>query len=109
MEGSSGGQKGVEGALEGARELHDLREVGVYQTVLDVGDVASAGPDHVRQLLFRQMLALAQDAHVLAERARKMLDKGILCLLYTSGMLLFLGFFLIMANQDIQRFVFGNW
>ena len=26
-----------------------------------------------------------------------------------AGMLLFLGFFLIMANQDIQRFVFGNW
>lgn len=26
-----------------------------------------------------------------------------------AGMALFLGFFLIMANQDIQRFVFGNW
>ncbi len=26
-----------------------------------------------------------------------------------AGMVLFLGFFLVMANQDIQRFVFGNW
>ena len=26
-----------------------------------------------------------------------------------AGMALFLGFFLIMANQDIQRFVLGNW
>ena len=78
MEGSSGGQKGVEGALESPCELHDLREVGVYQAVLDVGDVASAGPYHVRQLLFRQVLAFAQDAHVLAERAREELDKGVL-------------------------------
>lgn len=29
-----------------------------------------------------------------------------LCL---AGMVLFVGFFLIMVNQDIQRFVFGNW
>ena len=26
-----------------------------------------------------------------------------------AGMALFLGFFVIMLNQDIQRFVFGNW
>lgn len=26
-----------------------------------------------------------------------------------AGMVLFLGFFAIMLNQDIQRFVFGNW
>lgn len=26
-----------------------------------------------------------------------------------AGMLLFVGFFFIMLNQDIQRFVFGNW
>ena len=29
--------------------------------------------------------------------------------LSAAGMLLFLGFFLVMANQDIQRYVFGNW
>jgi len=26
-----------------------------------------------------------------------------------AGMALFLGFFVIMLNQDIQRFVLGNW
>ena len=26
-----------------------------------------------------------------------------------AGMVLFIGFFAIMLNQDIQRFVFGNW
>ena len=26
-----------------------------------------------------------------------------------AGMILFLGFFVIMLNQDVQRFVFGNW
>ena len=26
-----------------------------------------------------------------------------------AGMILFLGFFAIMVNQDVQRFVFGNW
>ena len=26
-----------------------------------------------------------------------------------AGMALFVGFFVIMLNQDIQRFVFGNW
>lgn len=27
----------------------------------------------------------------------------------TVGMVLFLGFFLVMVNQDVQRFIFGNW
>lgn len=27
----------------------------------------------------------------------------------TVGMLLFLGLFIVMINQDIQRFIFGNW
>ena len=26
-----------------------------------------------------------------------------------AGMILFLVFFAIMVNQDVQRFVFGNW
>lgn len=29
--------------------------------------------------------------------------------LSAAGMTLFIGFFLVMLNQDIQRFVFGNW
>ena len=29
--------------------------------------------------------------------------------LSAAGMMLFIGFFLIMLNQDIQRFIFGNW
>ena len=29
--------------------------------------------------------------------------------LSAAGMILFLGFFLIMVNQDVQRFIFGNW
>ena len=26
-----------------------------------------------------------------------------------TGMALFIGFFILMLNQDIQRFIFGNW
>ena len=40
---------------------------------------------------------------------RKVVSTRALNYLSAAGMLLFLGFFLIMANQDIQRFVFGNW
>lgn len=40
---------------------------------------------------------------------RKVVSTRAMNYLSAAGMLLFLGFFLIMANQDIQRFVFGNW
>ena len=41
--------------------------------------------------------------------SRRVVSTRALNYLSAAGMLLFLGFFLIMANQDIQRFVFGNW
>lgn len=41
--------------------------------------------------------------------SRKVVSVRALNYLSAAGMLLFLGFFLIMVNQDIQRFVFGNW
>lgn len=40
---------------------------------------------------------------------RKMVSMRTLNYLSAAGMVLFLGFFLVMVNQDIQRFVFGNW
>lgn len=41
--------------------------------------------------------------------SRKVVSPRALNYMSAAGMALFLGFFLIMANQDIQRFVFGNW
>ena len=41
--------------------------------------------------------------------SRKVVSTRALNYLSAAGMALFLCFFLIMANQDIQRFVFGNW
>ncbi len=41
--------------------------------------------------------------------SRKVVSTKALNYLSAAGMVLFLGFFLIMVNQDIQRFVFGNW
>ena len=41
--------------------------------------------------------------------SRKVVSTRALNYMSAAGMALFLGFFLIMANQDIQRFVFGNW
>ena len=40
---------------------------------------------------------------------RKSITRRALNALSAAGMILFIGFFLIMVNQDIQRFVFGNW
>ena len=40
---------------------------------------------------------------------RKNVSMRVLGYLSAAGMILFLGFFLIMVNQDVQRFVFGNW
>lgn len=46
---------------------------------------------------------------VFQKLTRKVVSTRAMNYLSAAGMLLFLGFFLIMANQDIQRFVFGNW
>ena len=40
---------------------------------------------------------------------RKMVSQKAMNYMSLAGMALFLGFFVIMLNQDIQRFVFGNW
>ena len=40
---------------------------------------------------------------------RKSITRTALSALSVAGMALFLGFFVLMLNQDIQRFVFGNW
>lgn len=39
----------------------------------------------------------------------KMVSQKAMNYMSLAGMALFLGFFVIMLNQDIQRFVFGNW
>lgn len=46
---------------------------------------------------------------VFQKLSRKMVSMRALNYLSAAGMVLFLGFFLVMVNQDIQRFVFGNW
>jgi regulator of sigma E protease len=40
---------------------------------------------------------------------RKNITVRALSRLSVTGMVFFMGFFLIMLNQDIQRFIFGNW
>ena len=40
---------------------------------------------------------------------RKMVSQKAMNYMSMAGMALLLGFFVIMLNQDIQRFVFGNW
>lgn len=41
--------------------------------------------------------------------SRRAITARVLSALSAAGMTLFIGFFLLMLNQDIQRFVFGNW
>lgn len=41
--------------------------------------------------------------------SRKVVSLRALGYMSAVGMVLFLGFFLVMVNQDVQRFVFGNW
>lgn len=41
--------------------------------------------------------------------ARRSVSIRVLNYLSTAGLVLFVGFFLVMVNQDVQRFVFGNW
>lgn len=40
---------------------------------------------------------------------KKLVTMRALNYMSTVGMLLFVGLFLVMINQDIQRFIFGNW
>lgn len=41
--------------------------------------------------------------------SRRAVSARVLNYVSMAGMVLFLGFFVIMLNQDIQRFIFGNW
>lgn len=41
--------------------------------------------------------------------SRRVVSIRALNIMSTAGIVLFTGFFLIMLNQDIQRFIFGNW
>ncbi|MEI3323963.1 MAG: hypothetical protein V8R44_01365 [Eggerthellaceae bacterium] len=41
--------------------------------------------------------------------SRKVVSLRALGYMSTVGIVLFTGFFLVMVNQDVQRFVFGNW
>lgn len=41
--------------------------------------------------------------------SKKTVSARVLNYLSFAGMALFIGLFIIMANQDIQRFIFGNW
>lgn len=41
--------------------------------------------------------------------SRRLVTARALNVLSAAGMALFIGFFIFMVNQDIQRFVFGNW
>ena len=40
---------------------------------------------------------------------RKVVSLRAMGYMSTAGIVLFAGFFLVMLNQDVQRFVFGNW
>ena len=41
--------------------------------------------------------------------SRKVVSLRALGYMSTVGIVLFTGFFLVMVNQDVQRFIFGNW
>ena len=41
--------------------------------------------------------------------SRRSVSAKALNYMFMAGMAVFVMFFLVMANQDIQRFVFGNW
>ena len=40
---------------------------------------------------------------------RKIIPVKVLNYLSAAGLILFIGFFVVMLNQDVQRFIFGNW
>ena len=41
--------------------------------------------------------------------SRKVVSLRALGYMSTVGIVLFTGIFLVMVNQDVQRFIFGNW
>lgn len=41
--------------------------------------------------------------------SRKVVSLRALGYMSAAGIVLFTGFFLVMVNQDVQRFIFGNW
>lgn len=46
---------------------------------------------------------------IIQKISRRTLSEKVVGYTSTAGMILFIGFFIIMVNQDVQRFVFGNW
>lgn len=46
---------------------------------------------------------------VVQKITRRNASANVMGYLSLAGMILFMGFFAIMLNQDIQRFIFGNW
>lgn len=72
------GYQRLHGTFERLCEFGQLREVGVDEAVLDVGYVAAAVAHHAGQLRLGEVPAFAQNPHVFAERARKLLHQGIL-------------------------------
>lgn len=46
---------------------------------------------------------------IIQKVSRRQISPRVLNGISMAGMILFLGFFAIMLNQDIQRFIFGNW
>lgn len=46
---------------------------------------------------------------VVQKISKRVVPERVVNYIATAGMVLIFGFFLLMLNQDIQRFVFGNW
>lgn len=46
---------------------------------------------------------------IIQKVSRRQVPARVMGYLSLAGMALFVGFFVIMLNQDVQRFVFGNW
>ncbi len=46
---------------------------------------------------------------VIQKLSRRTLSEKVVGYASMAGLILFIGFFLIMVNQDIQRYIFGNW
>ncbi|WP_251211866.1 site-2 protease family protein [Adlercreutzia murintestinalis] len=46
---------------------------------------------------------------VIQKLSRRQVPARVMGYLSLAGMALFIGFFVIMLNQDVQRFIFGNW
>ncbi len=46
---------------------------------------------------------------VFQKLTRRLVSTRAMTYLSMAGMALFIGFFVIMLNQDVQRFILGNW